>query len=151
MKSTASAEESSQDRDCSANRGARTRTWGQDDLQRMACIRTALENVNPAIDPMPFVPNWMRSLMPHLKGAPFAVLCAYISHANNTTGIAWPAIRTLSAETGCGHCTVDRARAFLVACGLLVRLGQDHRGGRWGRTKFKLVWKSAEKPPITEP
>jgi hypothetical protein len=118
------------------------RVWSENDQERIACIRTELENVDPAINPMPFLPSWMRSLMPHLKGAPFAVLCAYISHADNETGIAWPAIGTLAAVTGYGHCTVDRARAFLVECGLLVRLGQEHSRGRWGKTRFKLCWKN---------
>jgi Helix-turn-helix domain len=128
-----------------------SRIWDQRDQRRVGCIRHETEKVDPAIDAMPFLPNWVRSVMPHLKGAPLAVLCAYISHANNTTGIAWPAIRTLAAETGYGHCTVDRARAFLLECGLLVRLGQDHRGGRWGKTKFILGWKTRRKTAITVP
>jgi hypothetical protein len=124
------------------------RAWDENDRRRIISIRAELKNVDPVIDPMPFMPNWVRSVMPHLKGAPFVVLCAYVSHANNKTGVAWPAIRTLAAETGYGHCAVDQARAFLLECGLLVRLGQEHRGGRWGKTRFKLGWKAYRKSSV---
>jgi hypothetical protein len=121
------------------HRGKRpSRNWRAKDRIRFEAVRGELTKILPE-QPRPFLPNWIRSLLPELKGAPLSVLCSYISHANRS-GIAWPAIPTLCRETGYGHCAVDAARAFLVQAGILRRLGQEFNNGRRGKTKFQLTW-----------
>jgi hypothetical protein len=114
------------------------RNWTARDRVRIRAIWGELGKILPD-QPRPFLPNWIRSILPGLKGAPLAVLCSYISHANRS-GISWPAIATLCRETGYGHCAVDAARAFLVEAGILNRLGQEFNNGRRGKTKFQLTW-----------
>jgi hypothetical protein len=140
-KSLAQLRPGNPERPTSRRQNARIRTlrnWTARDISRIQAIRGELGKILPD-QPRPFLPNWIRSILPGLKGAPLAVLCSYISHANRS-GISWPAIATLCRETGYGHCAVDAARAFLVQAGILNRLGQEFNNGRRGKTKFQLTW-----------
>jgi hypothetical protein len=47
------------------------------------------QSTEPGKHLRPFIPRWVREILPKLKGAPLAVLVAYWSHANRD-GVAWP-------------------------------------------------------------
>lgn len=84
----------------------------------------------------PFIPAWVREILPKLKGAPLAVLISYWSHANKE-GLAWPSIGTLVRETGYGRNTAKEARKILVTLGLLIPAEQRRTTvGRYERKPF---------------
>jgi len=85
----------------------------------------------------PFIPAWVRDILPSLKGAAASVALAYWSHANKE-GVAWPSVGALVRETGYGKNAVKLARKRLVAMGVLVPVEQNREGGRFGRKTFRV-------------
>ena len=83
----------------------------------------------------PFIPAWVREILPDLKGARLSVLVAYWSHANKE-GMAWPSNRFLARTTGYSETTVKGAKKYLLAQGLLNATKQIRTGGKFGRKAF---------------
>ena len=86
----------------------------------------------------PFVPAWVRNILPNLKGVRLAVLIAYWSRANKD-GLAWPSIQTLARDTGYGELAVKRGRKALVEMGFLLPVEQYRdTNGRWKKKVFRV-------------
>jgi hypothetical protein len=89
--------------------------------------------------PRPFIPAWVREILPAVKGAPLSVLNVYWSRASKD-GLAWPSIKTLTTDTGYGEVAVKKARKLLIEMRLLVPIQQARStGGRYGKKEFRVV------------
>jgi len=91
----------------------------------------------------PFIPAWVREILPSLKGAPLSVLTAYWSHANKE-GIAWPSNRFLARTTGYTETTVKAAKNHLRKLGLLSATKQIRVGGKFGKKPFSTEVKKPD-------
>ncbi|MEL6341554.1 MAG: helix-turn-helix domain-containing protein [Myxococcota bacterium] len=65
----------------------------------------------------------------HLTGTQKLLLFAYLRHADNKTGLAYPGLKKLSEKAGVGRATAQRHRAALLEWGVLEVVGFTERGG----------------------
>ena len=73
------------------------------------------------------------------------VLLVIAGHLSNETGIAWPSIATIAAESGLrSRRTVEYTIAALVAAGWLVR---DSAAGPWGTNVYRVVPRTDDARP----
>lgn len=91
-----------------------------------------------------FIPAWLREKLRELRGAPLSVFLVYASRADKR-GLAWPSLGGLGNETRYGQKAVKQARALLVGMGLLIPVGQERKGGQFGRKLFALPWASSNR------
>ena len=87
-----------------------------------------------------FFPSWIRNL--GLEPGPFSLYVSLMSRRDINTGMAWPTVETLIADTGMGKRSVHRHLLTLIDAGYITRAsGNSHAANRY------TIWEPGSEMP----
>ena len=87
-----------------------------------------------------FFPSWIRNL--GLESGPAWLYVCLLSRRDISTGMAWPTVETLIADTGMGKRSVHRHLLTLIAAGYITRAsGNSHAANRY------MIWEPGSEMP----
>ena len=87
-----------------------------------------------------FFPSWIRNL--GLESGPAWLYVCLLSRRDISTGMAWPTVETLIADTGMGKRSVHRHLLALIGAGYITRVsGNSHTANRY------TIWEPGSEMP----